>query len=202
MSSNMPELKVARLIQEHELEGMGNELERRWTRAENRSSLRDLADYFNRELLRTVLESEGATPLNGEVENYYRLLTDDEATSGVKQQVRNQLEDRGINVDALMADFVSYQSIRTYLKQYREVKPPNDQSSEEDRIEQKRATIQRLANRLVRVTEQSLSELANTSRITIGDFSVIVTVRVHCSDCDTQQPVTDLLTNGGCACEA
>jgi len=180
---------------------IGDELERRWTRTENRSSLRDLADYFNRQVLRTAFESAGEDPLDGEVENLYRLLTDDETTSGVRQQARNRLEDRGVDVDSLESNFVSYQSIRTYLKQYRDATPPEKQDRSRTQLERKRATIQRLTNRLVQVTEQSLTELANASRITLGEFSVVVAVRVHCSDCDTQQSVTDLLTNGGCACE-
>jgi len=44
--------KIARFIDEHNMTGLSAELEDRWT-AENdqRMSLRDLADYFNRELL-------------------------------------------------------------------------------------------------------------------------------------------------------
>jgi hypothetical protein len=193
--------KVARLIESRDLNGIGDELEQRWTRSENRSSLRDLADYFNTQLLQSALESESATPLDGEIENLHRLLTDDEITSGVRQEARNRLEDQGVDPETLENDFVSYQSIRTYLKQYRDATPPDSRGSAENQIERKQATIQRLASRLVNVTEQSLTELSNASRITLGDFSVIVTVRIHCSDCDTQQPVTDLLTSGGCACE-
>lgn len=193
--------KVARLIERRDMTGVGDELEERWTRSENRWSLRDLADYFNKQLLQSALESENETPLEGEVENLYRLLTDDETTSGVRQPARNRLEDRGIDSDRLENDFVSYQSIRTYLKQYRDVTPPESGNTSENPIERKLATIQRLASRLGSVTEQSLTELSNASRITIGDFSVIVSVRVHCSDCDTQQSVADLLTNGGCACD-
>jgi len=193
--------KVARIIESYGMTGTGDELERRWTRVENRSSLRDLADYFNKQLLKSALESAGETPLEGEVDNLYRLLTDDEITSGVRQQARNRLEDRGVDVNTLESDFVSYQSIRTYLKQVRDAEPPKEQDEPETQLERKRATIQRLVNRLVQVTEQSLTELANASRITLGEFSVIVSVRVHCSECDTQQPVTDLLANGGCACE-
>jgi hypothetical protein len=79
--------KVARLIEEYELGGIGEEFERRWTREEDRSSLRDLADEFNRRLLRAALERTGDAPLDGEVDNLYRLLTGDDVTSGVRQQI-------------------------------------------------------------------------------------------------------------------
>jgi hypothetical protein len=193
--------KVGRLIQDYELEGLGEELERRWTRQENRSSLRDLADYFNRQLLQAALESGETGFLDGEVEYLYRLLTDEDVTSGVRQQARNRIEQYDVDVETLENDFVSYQSIRTYLKNYRDVNPPDTSSTPEDRIERKRSMIQRLTARLADVTEQSLHELANASTIIIGEFDVIVTVRVHCTSCGTQMPVSELLTNRSCECE-
>jgi hypothetical protein len=193
--------KVSRLIDEYDLAGIGTELETRWTRTEDRSSLRDLADYFNEELLRTALVGSGSNPLDGEVENFYRLLTDDDVTSGVRQQARNQLDGKGIDPADLENDFVTYQSIRTYLKNYRDASAPGGGSSPEDRIKRKRSTIQRLGARLTDVTEQSLRELAAASIITLGEFDVIVTVRVHCTSCGTQQSVSTLLTNHGCECD-
>jgi hypothetical protein len=199
-STNPSRSKVSRLIDEYDLDGIGTELETRWTRTEDRSSLRDLAEYFNKELLRAALTESGSDPLDGEVENFYRLLTDDDVTSGVRQQARNQLDQKGIDPAKLEKDFVTYQSIRTYLKSHRDASAPSTGSDPEDRIERKRSTIQRLGTRLTDVTEQSLSELAAASVITLGEFDVIVNVRVHCASCGTQQPVSTLLTNRGCEC--
>lgn len=39
--------KVARRINEYDLEGLGEEMARRWTAEDDRWSLRDLADHFN-----------------------------------------------------------------------------------------------------------------------------------------------------------
>jgi len=200
-TSNSKRSKVARLIDEYDLAGIGDTLERRWTATEDRSSLRELADYFNRELLRTAIESAGATPLEGEVENLYRLLTDDDVTSGVREQTRNRLDQQGVDVEEIEGDFVTYQSVRTYLKKHRDADPPDTSTSPEDRIERKRSTIQRLTSRLADVTEQSLRELVDASAITLGEFDVIVTVRVHCTSCGTQQSVSDLLATRGCECE-
>jgi hypothetical protein len=199
--SNGRQSKVARLIDEYDLVGMGDELEQRWTRTENRSSLRQLADYFNRQLLQTVIDSKGRRLLDGEINNLYRLLTDEDVTSGGRQDARNRLEQEGIDIEKLENDFVTYQSIRTYLKNYRGVSPSNTQSSPADRIDRRRSSIQRLGTRLVDVTEQSLRELANASILTLGEFEVIVTVRVHCTSCDTQLPVAELLANHGCECQ-
>lgn len=193
--------KVANLIEKYDLTGLGDELERLWTRDEDRYSLRQLSDHFNNRLLRSALEAEGAGSLDGEIENFYRLLTDDDVTSGTYLQARSRIERHGVDVDALESDFVSYQAIRTYLRKQRNADAPDESRSPAEQRDAKRETIQRLVGRLTSVTEKSLRELVSGDLITLGDFTVIVTVRVHCSDCDVQRSVTDLIESGGCQCE-
>lgn len=53
------QLKLTRLIDEYDLKGLGAELERRWTADENRSSLRDLAEYFNHQLVEAAMTEAG-----------------------------------------------------------------------------------------------------------------------------------------------
>lgn len=61
-------LKLVRLIDECDLEGLGAELERRWTAAaDERSSLRDLAEYVNRQLLRVAMNRGGDATANRRV---------------------------------------------------------------------------------------------------------------------------------------
>jgi len=106
--------KVARFIGEHNMTGLGAELEDRWI-AENdqRMGSRDPADYFNRELLAAVLADADAQPLDGKVENTYRVLTDDDVRSASRTWARRQLEREG--VDELEPSFVTYQAVRSYL---------------------------------------------------------------------------------------
>lgn len=193
--------KVVRIIEEYELTGMEEELVALWTGAEGeRHSLRDLAEYVNQELLRTAMENEGMTPLDGEVENTYRLLTDDDTTAGTRIEAESALEREGIDVDKISRDFVSHQAIHTYLTKYRDVEGPNT-ASDSDKREGTVETITRLQNRLVAVAENSLLSLRKTGRIALGEFSVLVDVRVFCEDCGTQTPITELLENGGCECQ-
>jgi hypothetical protein len=194
--------KVARLIGEYGLDGLGDELEERWTRSEDRSSLRDLADYFNRQLLESALESIDTDPLQGGVDNVYRLLTDDDVTSGVRQETRSRLEQRGVDVESLENDFVSYQAIRTYLKEYRDTSSPDTSVDPDTHRQRKRTTIQQLTSRLTTVTEEALGELKNADRLALGEFNVLVAVRVHCLDCDSRVSIPELIRNGGCDCEA
>jgi antitoxin component HigA of HigAB toxin-antitoxin module len=188
------------LIEKYDLKGIGKELEERWTRGENRSSLRELADYFNQQILRTVLESGDANLLEGEVENFYELLYNEEVTSGVRHRTKHRIQQYGVDVDTLEDDFVSYQSIRTYLKDYRGTTLPESSQSFEEQVEQKQDTVRRLSTRLSTVAQRSLETLAKVDGFTLGDIETIVSVRVHCTDCNTQRPISKVLANRGCEC--
>lgn len=193
--------KVARIIQEYDLTGMDEDLVTSWTGEDGeRRSLRELAEYVNHELLRTAMEKAGMAPLDGEVENTHRLLTDDETTVGSQIEAESALEREGIDVDQLSRDFVSHQAIHTYLTKYRNIDGPSSRS-DHDQVRKAINTIQSLRNRLVTVAEKSLQSLCNTGRISISDFSVLVDIRVFCEECGTQTDIVELLKNGGCECQ-
>lgn len=192
--------KVSKVIGKYGLVGVGDKLERYWTAdGDERKSLRDLADYFNRELLGTALDDHGVDTLEGEVDNLYRLLTDDEVTSGVRTEAENRLEEHGIDVDELTADFVSRQAVHTYLKKDREAEYTTD--DDDDVLDRRMGELQRLKSRLSAVAERTLSTLADSGHVTLGDFQVLVSVRVQCTDCGSQYGVTDLVSRGGCQCQ-
>jgi hypothetical protein len=195
-----PPTKVARLIEEHDLgKEFGRRLERRWTGdGVERRSLRDLADVMNRRLLERALERAGTSTLEGEVSNLYRLLTDESVSSGVRTETRTRLEREGVDVDRLERDFVSYQAIRTYLRDHRGVE--HESPSDEARVESVEETIRRLRTRIRRVTERSLDQLRETDRLTLGSFRLFVEVDVLCEECGGRYDVVGLLSRGGCDC--
>jgi hypothetical protein len=191
--------KVGRLIDEYELGDEGERLESYWTsEGDDRLSLRELADYFNRRLLRASMEMAGMNPLDGEVENTYRLLTADDVSRGMQTQARQTLEREGVDVDSLRTDFVSHQAVHTYLTKYRGAS--QESQADVDRIEKGSETIQRLRSRTAAVSENIVENLANTGRIELGDSEVLVDIRVFCRECGTQYDVQELLSRGGCDC--
>ena len=133
--------KVVRLIDEYDLQGLGADLEQQWTADEDRKSLRDLASCFNQQLLQRTLEEADVQYLDGEIENTYRLLTGDEVSSAESTRVKRRLERDGIDVGALETDFVTYQAIRSYLKNHRgaEYTP-----AETDPLEREATNVQKL----------------------------------------------------------
>ncbi|ATW86854.1 hypothetical protein halTADL_0031 [Halohasta litchfieldiae] len=195
--------KVRRLIEAYELSTVGQELADRWVGdGYERESLRALADRFNRRLLAANMESAGLSPLDGEVDNTYRLLTDDEVSAGMETQARRRLEREEVDPEELLGDFVSHQAIHTYLTKDREVDPPENQTSAADRLDRDRETIQRLQSRLEAVTDDTIGRLNTADSIDIGDFSVLVDVQVFCEECGQQYEIGELLTRGGCQCDS
>ena len=193
--------KVGRVIQEYGLEGVGEELEHRWVAEEEQQSLRELAEWFNQQVLRMAMREANEDPLEGEVENTYRLLTNDDVTEGTRIQTRKTLERDGIDVDDLENDFVSHQAIHTYLTKYRDVEYPTEEMDEEDQIAKIEDTIQRLKNRTKAVTESTLERLVRNDNLALGTFEASVEIRVTCEDCGTYVRIEELLARGGCDCD-
>ncbi|WP_336023353.1 rod-determining factor RdfA [Halobellus salinisoli] len=191
--------KVGRLIDTYGMENIGQELEDRWIGEGYESqSLRSLADWFNRRLLAAKLEQAGENPIDGEVANLYRLLTEDDVTAGMRIDAEATLERNGIDPETARTEFVSHQAVYTYLTEFREA---SKERSSGNRVEKVRTTVQRLQSRLVAVIENNLEQLRATDRLTLGDFNVLVDVQILCEDCGASYSITALLDRGGCDCQ-
>ena len=189
--------KVGRVIEEYGLDGQGAWLETHWTGdGVERRSLRDLADAFNRRVLSAAMQEAGMDSLETDVESAYRLLTDDDASSGARVELRNRLEWNGVDVEAVESDFVSHQAVHTYLRKVRDAEREEPDVNREKELE----TIERLVGRTQVVTADSLERLAKQGELTLDGFDVLVDVRVVCDRCGSQYQVADLLSQGGCNC--
>lgn len=192
--------KVGQLIEKYDLgKEYGTELEVLWTAdGDERMSLRSLADRFNKHVLETAMKNAGMSTLDGEVDNLYRLLSNDDISSGKQTEARSRLAQKDINIKQLEKDFVTYQAIRSYLQNEREAE--YEGRSDSDRLTSAIKSVQRLKSRTTSVTEGTLSRLRDAGIITLGDFRIFVDVSVHCEGCDTQFGVVELLRNKGCNC--
>ncbi|WP_415381227.1 rod-determining factor RdfA [Halosimplex sp. TS25] len=191
--------KVARVIAAYDLDGMGDRLVERWTEVDGeRTSLRDLADEFNRELLRTAMREADRNPMERVVEQTHESLTASDVSEGRKAEVRNRLSRDGIDVDGLLEDFVSHQSMHTYLTSVRDAAAP---STDSDPVETDVGTIQRLLGRTATVAEDTLERHRDAERVVLDDFDVFLDLRVLCHRCGADRDVVTLLEDGGCACD-
>ncbi|WP_458187060.1 rod-determining factor RdfA [Haladaptatus sp. NG-WS-4] len=200
MSDTNTRYKVPHVAARYGIQAIEDELAELWTQEDDPMSLRDLAGYFNRRMLRVAMESAEMQPLEGEVQNTYQLLTDEDVSSGVYTETRRKLESNGVDVDQVESDFVSYQAVRTYLRNDRNVERERDTDAE--RVESVADSIMQLQNRTIAVTAEKLDQLDRTDRIDLGDFQVFLDARVFCEDCKTQYDVAEVLEQGGCQCES
>lgn len=194
-----PTNKVDQVIEKYDLVGMGVELENRWLGVDReQESTRDLADYFNREVLTAAVENSDVFTLSGDTEQVYRSLTDDEDADVTL--VRSRLEQNGVDVDEVTNDFVSHQTIYRYLKNNRGVTQP--EQSAEERKEKAVDSIQRLRGRTTAVTEQTIGRLRKNDAISVGEFSILNDLQVLCENCGRSYDVVTFMEQGGCECES
>lgn len=190
--------KVARLVGEYDLNGVGDELEARWTATgDDHWSLRDLAAVFNRELIVARLDEADVRLSEREIDAVVRSLTGDEVSAADRTQLHRRLERDGVDVDALDRDVVTYQAVRSYLRDHRGVEYERENGN---RTATAAEAIQKLRGRLVSVTETKLKGLRKTANLTLGEFRVTIDVRVLCTECDSRYGVAELLSSGGCDC--
>jgi hypothetical protein len=193
--------KVGKVIEKYDLEGMSERLERYWVGDTERSySLRELAEYFNREVLRVAMERAGLNPPDPDLDSTYEVLTGSDVSTGDLTQKRRELERADIDVDELTDDFVTHQAVHTYLKKGRGVEPPS--LSPTERVEKERETLQRLQSRMEAVADDAVGRLRQTDRMSVGDYEVLVDVRILCTECGNDYEVVDLLSGGGCDCQS
>lgn len=200
--SSVRRSKVGRVIEAYGLAGLAEELERRWLgEGRERQSLRDLANYFNERVLEAAVEAGDEPVVEGEVANYYELLTGEDVSKAVRTQAETKLKRRGVEVKSVKDDFVTHQAVYSYLTKYRDVTPPDTGRSTDESVDSRRETIERLRNRLSAVTATSLRELSKTGAISIGSFDVLVNIQIHCQDCETTSEVGELFESRACECQ-
>lgn len=197
--NDRPSNKVARLIEKYEIHGLGDELESRWTAEDNeRMSLRALASFFNKRVLEQALVDAGMSTIEIDLDQIYRGLTDDEVSAGVQTETRNRLERNGVDIEKLDRDFVSYQAIRSYLKDWRETS--YEGPSDEEKINNDLETIQRLMTRTESVAVGRIEKLEVTGRIDADEFEIILSMQVLCQRCGKQYDIATFLEQKGCKC--
>ena len=193
--------KVGRGIDAYELSGVNDELERRWCgEGRERDSLRELAIFFNQRLLDAALEDAGTTRIDGEVANIYRVLTDDDVSTGVRTQTRQQLVADGVSIETVETQFVSHQTIHTHLTNCLEISRDESRKNPAERRQTDRDRIRALQRRTEVVTTDALDRLRGSDALELSEYDVLVDVTVLCADCGSQYDVGELLDAGGCGC--
>ncbi len=191
--------KVGKTAARYELVDLDTDLVTHWTSTgDDKLSTRQLATRINQRVLESALESAGLRPKEGEVENIYRLLTDDEVSSGTQIQTRNELERDGVALEQIESDFVSHQTVYNHLTKCLEAEL--ESPSDEEQLERSGEKLGALQNRTAAVTKDTVARLERNGIIDINEFTVAVSLTVTCETCFEEYTVRELLEERTCDC--
>lgn len=189
--------KVDRVRARYDLQSLDERLKRRYDQG-NEVGVRDLEAYLNRWILRRAMDDAGMVSIDGEAENLHRLLTDDDVSEYARDEARRELERGGVDVDAVLDDFPSYQTVRKHLNECLDV----DTSRPDYEPSFKRADerIGRLSTRLKTVTSRVLGRLRDADALAMGEPTVSVHLKVCCGECGRVHQASELLRHRECPC--
>lgn len=163
---------------------------------EEGESLRSLAATVNEAFVQAALRRSDSSPVEGEAENYHRLLTDGDVSQARRLEAERRLKELGVDPEQLTSDFVSHQSVHTHLTgclgASRERPEPD--------VDSRANTVYALQNRTEVVTERTLAGLRDADAVDLQDFDVVVDIRVSCGECGRVMDVAQVFETGGCRC--
>jgi len=186
--------KVGRVAAEYGIERVGDRLA---FRRRDGASLRELERVLNEAVLTAALERADAD-LFGDIASVYGALVDDDADPGNRAEVRERLAAAGVDVEDVQTNFVSYQTIRTHLRDCAGVDSDTDRAIS---VENARGTIEWARARNEEIVERTIERLVESEAVAAGDVAVSHEVCVSCADCGERREVEDFVAGGGCECE-
>jgi hypothetical protein len=207
--------KLQQVIDKYGLENLGDELVERWTDTEDADSLHELERLVNQRIVQSVIteQLQGLVPEAHPPERIARLLRADgssaERFDDVSQveiaEIRNWLEENGLDANKLAADLVSYNTIYHYLRNIRKADASKDKRQATTPEERQERVITRLSNlhqRVEAVTKQGLDSLVNADVIP-ATYDIRLQFRIECTACDRRQNLLEYIRNQGCtSCNA
>lgn len=184
--------KIQRNIEKYDLDGLRESLRRR--RADG-ASLRDLERFVNVRILERVLTARGGGVV-GDAASLYEVLRGDDVSVGRRAEIARQLSNNGVPIEEVERDFVSYEAVRTYLRDRLDVDTGRESSVT---LEEGRETVEWARARCGAVVERTLSRLDDAEELDAGEVTVTTTVRVTCEDSGETYRLAEFLDRGGCS---
>jgi hypothetical protein len=131
------------------------------------------------------------------VDAIYDALTGDDVSAGKRTEVRERLEHAGVDVEAVEGAFVSYQTVRSHLRECLDVETARESRLS---VDDARGTIEWARSRSEGIVERTIQRLAAAEEVAAGDVDVSHVVRIDCADCGATYPVDRFVDRGGCDC--
>jgi len=177
---------------------LGEYLVARWTGADGYRSVgyRQLADWFNRQLLKRVYDEHGRSTLGTRIDSEYAALTGDDDL--VRSEVVADLASSGVDADAVVDDMVSPRTMHRHLTGCLDAEKtprPAQTDWERDSVEMARA-------RLAEKVSKAASSLETKGEIPDADAAnVEIGIYLSCPECTTRVPL-EIARRRGYVCAA
>ncbi|MFB6179117.1 MAG: rod-determining factor RdfA [Halorientalis sp.] len=189
--------KVDSVRDQYDIYGLDDRLVHRYQNLDE--GVRQLETVVNEAILRRAMEQTGMTVLDGEEENYYRLLTSEDVMDSSRKEARRDLADNGVDVERIEKDFVSYRTVLKHLKECLEV---DTSRNYEPDIERDKKRISKVKSRAKTVMNNTLERLDEHDAIHIDDPRVSLRATVRCGQCNRRHDVDEFLGEDGvCECQ-
>ncbi len=187
--------KVDRISDKYNLVKPDQRLRQRYNCEE--TGVRDLERFFNTMVLKRALQKTGNSVVEGEAENYHRLLTGEEVSDTAREEAKTQLRDVGVNVEEVTKDMVSYQTIRKHLNECLNIDTSKTYNPNPN---QDKADLQNLAGRTATIAEKTVEKLQRNGVAEIESPSVTVDIRLRCDSCNRTHDLIAFLQHPVCEC--
>lgn len=192
--------KVGAVAAEFGLDDIDETLRQAWT-ASDGPSVRTLAARFNKRVLRAAFHEAGRLPLDGEIDNVYRILTDDETADSDRTRARQRLKRDGIAIAEVEDHLVSHQTLYRHLVECLDASHDEPEKSDDERIDDWRRRLRALQSRTTSVTARGIEQLRTNGAVDIGSFDVVLEATVTCEDCGTFYTLEEFLDARTCDCQ-
>ncbi|WP_227130956.1 rod-determining factor RdfA [Halorubellus salinus] len=188
--------KVDRVRDAYGLSNLEARIRRR--RENEDASLRSLEEFLNQLILLRAMESVGMAVLDGEAENYYRLLTDEEVTESARREAESELQQEGLDIEQVTEDFVSYRTIKKHLNECLCISTSREYEPD---VDSERKRLSKLAARVKTVASKILDRLEAHEAIHIEDPRFSIDIHVRCGNCNRRHDLLEFLHGTGvCPC--
>ncbi|MDV7351219.1 hypothetical protein R3751_15745 [Halorubrum distributum] len=182
--------KIIRVIDKYDLDGIGDEMVAEWTKPEStRRSCRELAEFFNIRVLDAALREAGIIWDRSLVEECAAIIKDrDKSLTGF------DLDSRGVDIDEVGEDMVSYQSIYTYLTEYRDTEYEREINDLHSRVK----SLRQIETKAETIVTGIISQSVSHNQVHGAEPQIEVTTECICETCGSNTEMSVYLQNGGC----
>jgi len=193
-SSRGPKKKIIRVSEEYGLEGIGAEMASMWTHPDEdeRYTLEELRDYFNKHVLEAAVKGAGIDAMPGFVDGAYKgLFYNDDPIE--EKEIKLAFKRHNVDVDEIMDDFISsQQTIHNYLIEVEDVELHPEKRPKEKK-EKSLGYLRSLDKRYENVVSDIIERLVNEEELFNGDYEVHVECFVENKETGEERHIEDIL---------